>query len=71
MVVDIETRDAVLDAYREAMSAGKTGEDCCRAAVAAWRAMHPNHDRLDAQRRALEVVHQSLGLDALHRWGVA
>jgi hypothetical protein len=62
MVVDIETRDAVLDAYREAMSAGKTGHICCRSAVAAWRAIHPDHDRIEAERRALEVVHRSFGL---------
>ena len=61
MVVDAEARDAVIDAFQRARSAGRKTVDCYLAAVDAWCAVHPDHNRTHAATRAVEVVHQSFG----------
>jgi ferric-dicitrate binding protein FerR (iron transport regulator) len=61
MVLDIETRDAVLDAYRQARAAGKEAADCYQAAVEAWRALHPEHDRAQVAKQAVKIVFDTFG----------
>ncbi|MDB5407715.1 MAG: hypothetical protein JWL84_2627 [Rhodospirillales bacterium] len=61
MVVDVQTRDAVLGAFRLARAGGKDPFACYRAAVDAWCFIHPEHRRTQAARCAVEVVQQSLG----------
>jgi hypothetical protein len=55
------TRDAVLHAYRQAVSARLDAAECYRAATNAWCSLHPDHNRSQAARRAVQVVHDTFG----------
>lgn len=61
MVVDIDTRDAVLDAYRQARSANEEASVCYRAAVDAWCELHPEDSRTEAAKQAVRIVQESFG----------
>ena len=61
MAVDIETRDAVLDAYREARAANQEAPVCYQAAVDAWCELHPEHNRSRAALQAVRIVQESFG----------
>jgi hypothetical protein len=61
MVVDIEGRDAVLDAFRKAKAANQEAGICYRAAVDAWCELHPDHDHTQAAKEAVRIVHESFG----------
>lgn len=61
MIVDKKTRDTVLRAFRAARASNRDSAACYQAAVDAWCAIHPEHDRAQAAREAVAIVLQNYG----------
>jgi hypothetical protein len=58
---DEETRAAVLRAFQRARVARRDKFTCYRAAVDAWCAIHPDHNRTQAATQAVKVLQDSFG----------
>jgi hypothetical protein len=59
--VDEETRAAVLRAFHQARAARRDRFTCYRAAVDAWCALHPDHNRTRAATQAVKILQDSFG----------
>jgi hypothetical protein len=64
-MIEDETSNAVLGAFRAARERGLSSAECYRAGVQAWRERHPDHTPGYAAKQAVAVILAALGPELL------
>jgi hypothetical protein len=64
-MIEDDTSNAVLWAFRDARGRGLSSAECYRAGVLAWRQRHPDHTPGYAAKQAVAVILAALGPELL------